>query len=59
MSGKCQKKKAKDNINIIANEPLINLYGNENMVPQLKGWDVHTGPLNKEEWSQKSLNKLV
>lgn len=53
-----RKIKQKDNTGIIANGPLINLYGNGKMVPQLKGQDVQARPLNKEEWGQKSLNKF-
>lgn len=52
-----RKRKQKDNIGIAANGPLINLYGTEKMVLQLNGQDVQTGPLNKEEWGQKYLNK--
>lgn len=44
-----KKRKQKDNNSIIANGPLINFYGYEKMVPQLKGQDVHAGSLNKEE----------
>lgn len=38
MSGKCQsQEKERDNIGITANRSLINIHGNEMMVPQLKG----------------------
>lgn len=48
-----KKRKQKDNNSIIANGPLINFFGYEKMVPQLKGQDVHAGFLNKEEWRKK------